>query len=53
MQGKNQIKPGLNLSVNFLTLLSYPLYPEPGYFKVRVGDFRTKTEATKIISDNQ
>jgi len=24
------------------------LYAEPGYFKIRAGDFRTKTEATKL-----
>jgi hypothetical protein len=27
---------------------SYPLFAEPGYYKIRVGDFRTKTEATKL-----
>ncbi len=33
---------------------SYLLYAEPGWFKIRVGDFRTRTEATRlflIISD--
>jgi hypothetical protein len=33
----------------FPDLTSYQLYAEPGYFKVRVGDFRTKTEATKLF----
>jgi len=33
----------------FPDIVSYPLYAEPGYFKVRVGDFRTKTEATKLF----
>jgi hypothetical protein len=33
----------------FPDLASYQLYAEPGYFKVRVGDFRTKTEATKLF----
>ncbi len=28
---------------------SYQLYAEPGYFKIRAGDFRTKTEATKLL----
>lgn len=31
----------------FPDIIAYPLYQEPGYFKVRVGDFRTKAEATK------
>ena len=33
----------------FPDIVSYPLYAEPGYFKIRVGDFRTKTEATKLF----
>jgi len=33
----------------FPDIVSYPLYAEPGYFKIRVGDFRTKTEATKLL----
>lgn len=33
----------------FPDLPSYKKYSEPGYFKVRVGDFRTKAEATKIF----
>jgi hypothetical protein len=33
----------------FPEIPSYPLYAEPGYFKIRVGDFRTKTEATKLF----
>jgi hypothetical protein len=33
----------------FPDITSYQLYAEPGYFKVRVGDFRTKTEATKLF----
>ncbi|HEX2919822.1 MAG TPA: SPOR domain-containing protein [Bacteroidales bacterium] len=28
---------------------AYPLYSQPAYFKVRVGDFRTKTEAAKFL----
>jgi hypothetical protein len=33
----------------FPDIVSYPLYAEPGYFKIRVGDFRTKAEATKLF----
>ena len=28
---------------------SYPLFADPGYFKIRVGDFRTKTDAVKLF----
>jgi len=33
----------------FPGIASYPIYENPGYFKIRVGDFRTKTEATKLF----
>ena len=33
----------------FPDVISYPLYADPGYFKVRVGDFRTKAEAVKLF----
>jgi hypothetical protein len=33
----------------FPDIVSYQLYAEPGYFKIRAGDFRTKTEATKLL----
>lgn len=33
----------------FPDIISYKLYAEPGYFKIRVGDFRTKTEAMKVF----
>ncbi len=33
----------------FPDIVSYALYAEPGYFKIRVGDFRTKTEATRLF----
>ena len=33
----------------FPDIVSYQLYAEPGYFKIRAGDFRTKTEATKLF----
>jgi len=35
--------------IKFPDIVSYPLYAEPGYFKIRAGDFRTKTEATKLF----
>jgi hypothetical protein len=33
----------------FPDIVSYIQFADPGYFKVRVGDFRTKTEATKLF----
>ena len=33
----------------FPEIASYQLYADPGYFKIRAGDFRTKTEATKLF----
>lgn len=33
----------------FPDIKSYIIYAEPGYFKTRVGDFRTRTEATKLF----
>jgi hypothetical protein len=33
----------------FPEIPSYQLFAEPGYYKIRVGDFRTKTEATKMF----
>ncbi|MEI6048783.1 MAG: SPOR domain-containing protein [Bacteroidota bacterium] len=33
----------------FPDITSYQLFADPGYFKIRVGDFRTKTEATKLF----
>ncbi len=33
----------------FPGIASYKKYSEPGYFKVRVGDFRTKAQATKVF----
>ena len=35
--------------IKFPDIVSYPQYAEPGYFKIRAGDFRTKTEATKLL----
>jgi hypothetical protein len=34
---------------NFPDVTSYAEYAEPGYFKIRVGDFRTKVEGTKLL----
>lgn len=33
----------------FPDIASYQKYSEPGYFKVRVGDFRTRAEATRVF----
>ncbi len=33
----------------FPDLISYASFAEPGYYKIRVGDFRTKTEGTKSL----
>jgi hypothetical protein len=33
----------------FIDIDSYQLFAEPGYWKIRVGDFRTKTEATRLF----
>jgi len=33
----------------FPDIVSYPMYQDPGYFKVRVGDFRTRSEATRLF----
>ena len=33
----------------FPDVISYLIYADPGYFKIRVGDFRTKTEATRLF----
>ena len=35
--------------VRFPSVASYQLYAEPGYFRVRVGDFRTKAEAVRLF----
>ena len=33
----------------FPGIKSYPLFAKPGWYKIRVGDFRTKTEATRLF----
>lgn len=32
----------------FPDIISYLLFAEPGYYKVRVGNFRSRTEATRL-----
>jgi len=38
-----------NFMNRFPDVASYQLYADPGYFRVRVGDFRTKAEAVKLF----
>jgi hypothetical protein len=33
----------------FPDIRSYSLFAQPGYYKIRVGDFRTKGEATRLF----
>lgn len=33
----------------FPDIVSYPFFEQPGYYKIRVGDFRTRTEGTKYL----
>ena len=33
----------------FPNIEAYALFAEPGYYKIRVGDFRTRTEATRLF----
>jgi hypothetical protein len=33
----------------FPDIISYQLFENPGYFKIRVGNFRSKTEATRLF----
>jgi hypothetical protein len=42
-------KTGADFMSKFPGIASYPLFAEPGYYKIRVGDFRTRTEATKLF----
>jgi hypothetical protein len=35
--------------IRFPGIRSYRLFASPGYYKIRVGDFRTRTEATKLF----
>lgn len=42
-------KAGADFVIKFPDIPSYQLFAEPGYYKIRAGDFRTKTEATRIF----
>jgi hypothetical protein len=46
---KESAKVRADFMSRFPDITSYPLYADPGYFKVRVGDFRSKTEATRLF----
>jgi hypothetical protein len=35
--------------MEFTDIASYPFYEKPGYFIIRVGDYRTKVELTKQL----
>jgi hypothetical protein len=39
----------LQFMSKFSGIVTYQVYAEPGYFKIRAGDFRTKTEATRLF----
>jgi hypothetical protein len=42
-------KAGQKFLIRFPDIVSYALFAEPGYYKIRVGDFRTRTEATRLF----
>jgi hypothetical protein len=42
-------KANADFMSKFPDIKSYPLFAQPGYYKIRVGDFRTKTEATRLF----
>ena len=42
-------KANIKFKDKFPDIISHPLYDNPGYFKIRVGDFRSKTEAIKLF----
>jgi len=50
---RNARDESTNIRVAFMSrypdVTSYQLYADPGYFRVRVGDFRTKAEAVKLL----
>jgi hypothetical protein len=50
---RNAREESAKVKAKFITkfpeITSYILFENPGYFKVRVGDFRSKTEATKLF----
>ncbi len=46
---EESIKTMADFISKFPDLQPYRKYSEPGYFKVRVGDFRTRAEATRVF----
>jgi hypothetical protein len=50
---RNAREESAKVKAEFMTkfpdIKSYELFENPGYFKVRVGDFRSKTEATRLF----
>ncbi len=42
-------KARLEFISKFPDIVSYTLYADPGYFKVRAGNYRTKTDGTKYL----
>jgi hypothetical protein len=50
---RNAREESAKVKAKFITkfpdITSYILFENPGYFKVRVGDFRSKTEATRLF----
>lgn len=50
---RNAREESAKVKAKFMTkfpdITSYILFENPGYFKVRVGDFRSKTEATRLF----
>ncbi|MBG0857872.1 MAG: SPOR domain-containing protein [Bacteroidales bacterium] len=42
-------KTRADFMIKFPDIPSYASYSEPGYFKIRAGDFRTKTEGTRYL----
>lgn len=43
------IKANVEFLSKFKDIRSYTLFAQPVYYKIRVGDFRTKTEATRLF----
>ncbi|MCJ7446938.1 MAG: hypothetical protein MUO72_04540 [Bacteroidales bacterium] len=42
-------KANADFMSKFPDIISYAMYAEPGYFKIRAGNFRTKTEGMKYL----
>jgi hypothetical protein len=42
-------KVGAEFISKFPDITSYLIFAKPGYYKIRAGDFRTKTEATRLF----